>query len=270
MSAHNTQFDELHGEALPILITFGISHYCEKARWALDWHGVAYDEVSWPPVVHMVLARRMGAKGTTVPIFLVGDALIQDSSRIIDWAEQNSVGQRPLLAPQGDLNKAKMIEQRVNDVVAVQVRRHLYAETISHHDQTVKPAFFMNTAPSHRLLGNLLWPVTRQTIRRMYDAATASAPDSRAKLESELDWLDAMLADGRRFLVGDHFSRVDLTVASLLAPFSRPKQIDQYHTMVLPPTLADDVARWGARPIFRWINDLYDVYRSPDAKAQLA
>ena len=85
MIAHNTRLKEHHEEALPILITFGISHYCEKARWALDWHGVEYDEVSWPPVVHMILARRAGAKGTTVPILLVGDTLIQDSSEIIDW-----------------------------------------------------------------------------------------------------------------------------------------------------------------------------------------
>jgi glutathione S-transferase len=248
---------------LPTLFTFGISHYCEKARWALDWHGVEYDEVSWPPVVHMILARRMGAKKTTVPILLVGDTPIQDSSEIIDWAEQNSVGRKPSLAAKGDLNEAIMIEQRVNNVIGVQARRHLYAETISHHDQIVKPAFFMNTASSHRLLGNLMWPFTRQIIKKMYDAGTESAPDSRAKLEAELDWLDAKLADGRRFLIGDRFSRVDLTAASILSLFSRPKQIDQYHTMSLPPTLAADVARWRARPSFGWINNLYDLYRSP-------
>ncbi|GHD19151.1 hypothetical protein GCM10007052_27270 [Halioglobus japonicus] len=31
-------------------------------------------------------------------------------------------------------------------------------------------------------------------------------------LERELDWLDAQLADGRRFLVGDNFSRADISV----------------------------------------------------------
>jgi Glutathione S-transferase, N-terminal domain len=28
------------------LVTFALSHFCEKARWALDWHGIAYDEIS--------------------------------------------------------------------------------------------------------------------------------------------------------------------------------------------------------------------------------
>ncbi|MCW3023116.1 MAG: Glutathione S-transferase family protein, partial [Conexibacter sp.] len=30
--------------ARPILVTIPISHYCEKARWALDRAGVAYEE----------------------------------------------------------------------------------------------------------------------------------------------------------------------------------------------------------------------------------
>ena len=31
-------------EAKPRLITFAASHFCEKARWALDWFGIAYEE----------------------------------------------------------------------------------------------------------------------------------------------------------------------------------------------------------------------------------
>ena len=50
-------------EARPKLITFAASHFCEKGRWALDWHGIAYDEVGWPPGVHQILARRSAAAG---------------------------------------------------------------------------------------------------------------------------------------------------------------------------------------------------------------
>ena len=68
----------------PQLITFGISHYCEKARWALDWHGVDYDEIGWPPGLHFILAKRCGAKDTTLPILLDGKRVIQGSDAIID------------------------------------------------------------------------------------------------------------------------------------------------------------------------------------------
>ena len=40
------------------LVTFGISHYCEKARWALDWHGIAYEEINWAPGGIMLIGFR--------------------------------------------------------------------------------------------------------------------------------------------------------------------------------------------------------------------
>ncbi len=101
----------------------------------------------------------------------------------------------------------------------------------------------------------------------MYDATPESAADSRARLETELDWFDAKLADGRRFMACDRFSRVDITVASLLAPIARPVQVEIYHTMSLPPALAKDVARWSHRPIMQWVKSVYGRYRKPGSKA---
>ncbi len=138
----------------PRLFTFGISHYCEKARWALEWHGVDFVEVCWPPGPHRLLARIVGADETTMPIMRLGNIIIQGSAKIMDWAEHNATRGDAALAPRGD--KAREIEQRADDAVGVQVRRHCYAETISHHHHMVKPAFFMNTTPFHRLLGNLM------------------------------------------------------------------------------------------------------------------
>jgi glutathione S-transferase len=40
------------------LITIPISHYCEKARWALERAGIAYREERHIQGVHMVAARR--------------------------------------------------------------------------------------------------------------------------------------------------------------------------------------------------------------------
>ncbi len=250
---------------IPRLFTFGIYSYCEKARWALEWLGVPFVEVRWPPGPHRLLARRVGAKKTTVPILKSGDIVFQGSGKIMNWAEHEAVGSEASLVPRGDMDEAREIEKRADNVVGVQVRRHCYAEMICHHQHLVKPALFMNTAPFYRLLGNLMWPVTRRYIRDGYDATPESAPDSRARLECELDWLDKKLADGRRFMVGDRFSRVDIAVASLLAPIVRPVQVEAYRAMSFPPALAKDAARWNKRPLVRWVRNLYDAYRKPGA-----
>ena len=46
----------------PEFFVFGISHYCEKARWALDWHNIEYTETAWPPGPHIYLAKKAGAR----------------------------------------------------------------------------------------------------------------------------------------------------------------------------------------------------------------
>ena len=51
------------------LITIPISHYCEKARWALDRAGIAYREERHVQLVHRVAARRAGG-GSTVPVLV--------------------------------------------------------------------------------------------------------------------------------------------------------------------------------------------------------
>ena len=210
-------------QAKPKLITFGISHFCEKARGALDWHSIAYEEISWPPGLHRVLARRCGAKGSTLPILLVGETIIQGSGAIIDWTEGKVRDRARSLAPRANVAEAREIERRADEVIGVHVRRLAYAEMLPRRSHLAKPALFLKTSGWHRPIGSVMWPVTRRIMMRRYDISPGAASDSRSKLEAELDWLDNKLSGGHSYLAGDRFSRVDLTVASLLAGFARPK-----------------------------------------------
>ena len=96
---------------------------------------------------------------------------------------------------------------------------------------------------------------------RMYDIRPGAASESRAQLESELDWLDAKLSDGRFYLAGDRFSRADLTVASLLAGFARPKEMSVDHGLAFPDALAADIERWRTRPLMQWVIEQYRRHR---------
>jgi glutathione S-transferase len=243
------------------LITFGISHFCEKARWALDWHGIPYEEIGWPPGWHLVLAKRCGARANTLPIVLDGEAVIQGSGAIIDWAERKGKDPRRRLVPRGNLTEAKEIERRADELIGVHVRRLVYAETLPAYSRLVKPALFLGTSGSQRLIGNIMWPVTRRMMMWTYDIRPGAACESRSKLEAELDWLDSKLADGRPYLVGDRFSRVDLTMASLLAGFAQPKEMAVYHDMRIDPLTAD-VERWSQRPVMRWVISQYQKHRN--------
>ena len=239
------------------LVTFGNSHYCEKARWALDWHDIAYDEINWPPGVHLLLAKRCGAKGSSLPILLDGRTVVQGSCAIIDWADQQTQD----TARQLTLADARAIEQRADDIIGVHVRRLAYAELLPRYPELVKPALFGKTSGLQRLAGNLMWPLSRRIMLRMHSITPEAAAESRSILESELDWLDSMLSDNRRYLAGDRFSRADITVASLLAFFARPREMPTYYDMPVPHALLADRERWRLRPTMRWVVAQYQAHR---------
>ncbi len=240
------------------LIVFGISHFCEKARWALDWHGVAYEEVNWPPGPHLVMARRLGAPKSSVPILQDGGDLIQGSDKIIDWADAQA------RRPQDRLSTpvACALEQRADKSLGIHIRRLTYAECLKTHPHVVKPALFHNLSAMHLALANLMWPITRRAMIRAYGLTPEAAAESRARIEGELDWLDGELGDGRPYLTGERFTRADIAVASLLSPFVRLDALPLYQRMEFPPALAADLARWQARPTVQWAAQLYGRRRS--------
>ena len=76
----------------PVLITIPISHYCEKARWALDRTGVKYEEKAHLQVIHWVPVARAGG-GKTAPVLVWGDRVFADSADIVDIVLYDSFAQ---------------------------------------------------------------------------------------------------------------------------------------------------------------------------------
>src|SRR5437660_9494287 len=78
-----------------VLVTIPISHYCEKARWALDRIGVPYRERAHLQVVHWFAAKRAGG-GHTVPVLVCGDRVLANSADILDAADEYARAQPEL------------------------------------------------------------------------------------------------------------------------------------------------------------------------------
>src|SRR5688572_12127115 len=79
------------GNRMNRLITFRPSHYCEKARWALDRAGIPYREESHVPVFSWLATFRAGAR-RTVPALVTTGRVIPDSTDILRWVDEQTGG----------------------------------------------------------------------------------------------------------------------------------------------------------------------------------
>lgn len=79
----------------PILISIPFSPWSEKARWALDHHGIAYTKETYAPIIgELGLRRRLGrwTGKVTVPVLFVDDLIFDDSALIAKYAEEHGQG----------------------------------------------------------------------------------------------------------------------------------------------------------------------------------
>ena len=252
----------------PVLYVFAISHYCEKARWALDYLAIQHELKHLPPGLHIPITRKLGASQTALPILVADGEVIEGSSSIIGWADARATSRGKRLTPGENSVTWREIEKRLDDVLGVHLRRYYYSEALLDQPQTVRPIFAQGLSLPQRFLLSFAW---RQICKRMItgmDLGTRQGDESRQIVLAELDWLDALLADGRRFLVGDRFSRADLTAASLLAPVARPDEHPSYQHLQIPPGVAADLVSWEQRPSIAWVRDIYHQFRQPSRIAR--
>ncbi len=69
------------------LYQFTISHYCEKARWALDHKGLEYAVVNLLPGMHVKRVKKITSH-SSVPVLAHGGQIIQGSADIISYLDQ--------------------------------------------------------------------------------------------------------------------------------------------------------------------------------------
>lgn len=244
----------------PILHVFHISHYCEKARWALEACGIDFELRQLMIGTHRRVAAQRGAAAGTLPFLWTAQATISGSSAIVDWCETASPeAPPPWLA--GETENTRAMEQRLDEVIGVHVRRFYYSDALFSMPDAVRPLFTAGLPWWRALVVKQGWPHIVQRMRRGLDLGPAQGLDSRAALDRELDWLDGLLADGRPWLGGDHWSRADLTAASLLAPLVAPPEHPVIKAVAFPATVRAAMDEWAERPSLRHVAHCYARWR---------
>jgi len=103
----------------------------------------------------------------------------------------------------------------------------------------------------------LIFPRVRAAIIETMDINEPTAKDSERRLSNALARLNSEVG-GRRFLVGDSFTRADLTACALLEHFCKP--IEKFEEVLTKP-IRDLQEQYRDQPFFSGINATYREQR---------
>ncbi len=245
----------------PTLYLFAISHYCEKARWALDYHDIGYRLKYLPPGPHIKVAEELGAPASSLPYLQADGRLIHGSANIVTWSDQAADGTEPSLTPHKHREECMAVERRLDEVVGVHLRRQFYAEALVDQPRSMRHFFTRDLSLIQALGVTLTWDKVRDAMIRTMDLGPEQREESRGIVAGELDWLDGLLSDGRQYLEGKRFTRADLAAASLLSPLALPPEHPVYRGMRLPPLFEADVDAWTQRPVMAYVRRIYQAHR---------
>ncbi len=238
------------------LYQFPISHYCEKIRWALDYKNINYQLINMLPGLHINQTKKMGL-GSSVPILQYKDDYLQGSVKIIDFLDRQFP--KKLLTPIDEKQRNEVLEWEnyLDKEIGVNVRLCVY-NILLEYPEIVKP-FFSHKDPWYGKLFLLFaYPKLKNKMRFFMNISNDTSLISKQALNIAIDRLDQHYQNNR-FLVGDGFTRADLSAAALLAPLAMPKQYGLDWPENIPVKLQNLIDEFSSR--ISWVDGIYRDYR---------
>ena len=242
-----------------------ISHYNEKARWALDYKRIPHERRVPMPGLHgfraMVLTR--GAQRRLPVVKLDGGRPIGDSTTIIAALEEYAPEPALYPADPGERARALELEDFFDEQLAPSLRRFVWHHTLPDTDATVA-SLFTSPSPVRERLLRATAPMVRPVVRRDYDVTDETAGRARDQVVAAMDRVEAELGSSG-YLAGDSFTVADLTAASLFTPVLAPPE-RPYVPRALAPAVMELREELNARPGGKWVTEMYARHRGISAE----
>jgi glutathione S-transferase len=240
------------------LITIPISHYCEKARWALERAQIPYREERHVQGVHRIAARRAGG-GKTVPVLVTPDGALGESEKILVWVDERTPPEQRLFpAEPAERAEVERLCRRLDERLGPTGRRLMYTHMLAQRELMLR--FNNEGVPrwEDRLL-RIGWPVIVRWARRELDIRPGIEVEDEAAVWEEFDHVAELLSHNREYLCGDSFGAADLTFAALSAAVVVPPVygVPLPQPELLPPHTATLVQRARDHPAGRYALKLF-------------
>lgn len=248
------------------LVSNPISHYCEKARWALDRGGVSYEEEFHLPIFSRFAAKR--AVGTpTVPALSGNGLKLGESGDIVRWVDAQLAESARWLSGAGEEQPdLEAFVERFDLELGPHVRRWCFDQVLP--EPELAASLFGDRGPAwERRLLRWTYPVAAGFLKKSLKVSPEGVQRSTAKIDACLEAAEARLAEGRRYLVADRLTAADIGLAVFLAPIVMPSEhpSDYVTYETVPEAYRRRCDELRARPAGAHVLRLYAEHRTERA-----
>ena len=242
-----------------VLHQFLLSHFNDKARWALAYKGIAHERQTYLPGPHRGPIRKLSGQNST-PVLQDDSLVVAGSANII--AHLEALQPSPPLYPQDpDLKQAALdFEKRFDDEVGPATRTVMF-EALAEEGGYLTRMFGANKSLPKRLGYRAIFPVARGMIKKGNGVTPELITERKKVTLAALDEVASMTAE-TGYIVGDTFTVADLTAACLFAPLANPAHPDMARPQPAPARIQAILDRYRDHPAIAWTNRMYTQHRA--------
>ena len=238
------------------LLTIPYSHYCERARWALDLSKLNYQEEGHAPFFHAYYNRKRRAQ-RMVPALVTPERVINGSDQILRFVDQYTP-----LYPADMMNDILSWEARFDRVFGIKCRVWAYIHLQNVPEQL--HSILKKGTPQEYALIKPLVPYALQSIVKLYKAYPHRLQRVEQDLNHLLDQCDFMLQDQRPFFMGNTFTAADITLCALAGVLVLPPEYGFAYPALenFPEAMQTQILQWRKRPVGQYILRMYANHRT--------
>lgn len=238
------------------LYQFPLSHFCEKARWALERKKIPFKIKNLLPGLHIKpMKKKAGA--SHLPVLTDGKVVVQGSSAIIDYLD--ATYPRFGVTPENEQlrEQAKHWEAMCDEKIGPSVRVLAYSILLEERELLI-PMFTSGSPFYAPFIMNKIFPKVRAALKKHLPVNDESVAAAKAQLREAINEIKAGV-EQNGYLVGGSFSRADIGAASLLSPLFMPPGYGGPKPANTPQKFKEMAEQFN--DIEGWVCEVYERHR---------